>query len=126
MDNRLNISHQPCSILGCIRKSTSSTSREMILPYWVNPGETCLSGPSLGCPVRERCRCTGASPAKMIKWLEHFSYEERLIDLRLFKLKQRRLVEHLISVYKYMMESVEEIGPDFSQWFLKKEEKQWA
>lgn len=49
----------------------------------------------------------------MIKWLEHFSYEERLIDLRLFKLKQRRLVEHLISVYKYMMESVEEVGQTF-------------
>lgn len=42
MEKRLNVSQQPCSILGCIRKNTASTSREMILPFWVNPGETCL------------------------------------------------------------------------------------
>lgn len=82
-----------------------------------------VSGPSFGCPVRERCRCTGASPAKMIKWLEHFSYEEGLTDMRLFKLKQRRLMEHFISVYRNLMESVKEIGPGFSQWFLMKEQK---
>lgn len=119
MDNRLNINQKRCSILGCIRKSTASTSREMVLLFWVNSGETCLSGPSLDCPVQERCRCTGASPTRMIKGLEDCSYEERLTDLRL--LKQRRVMEHLISVCKYLMESVVKIGPDFSQWFLVKE-----
>lgn len=39
------------------------------------------------------------------------------------KLKQRRLMEHLISVYEYLMGSLEEIGPDLSQWFLVKEQK---
>lgn len=41
MDNRLNIRREPGSILGCIRNNTARTSREMILPFWVNPGETC-------------------------------------------------------------------------------------
>jgi len=38
---------------------------------------------------------------KMIKQLEHLSYEEKLRELGLFSLKKRRLTQNLINVYKY-------------------------
>ncbi len=39
---------------------------------------------------------------KMIKVLEHLSYEGRLSNLGVFSLEKRRLRRYLISVYKYL------------------------
>jgi len=53
---------------------------------------------------------------KMIKGLEHLYYDERLRELHLFSLKNRRLGEELTSILRA---SVKRMGPDFfsgAQW----------
>ena len=40
--------------------------------------------------------------SKIMKGLQHLSYEERLRELRLFSLDKRRLRENLVNIYKYL------------------------
>ncbi|KAK4815340.1 hypothetical protein QYF61_000172 [Mycteria americana] len=98
VDSRLNMSRQCAHVakktngtLTCVRNSVSSRTREMIV------------SPVLGNVQRVQA-------TKLVKGLEHKTYEEWLRGLWLFSLEKRRLRGDLIALYSSLKGGCSEVG----------------